>query len=297
MSIISRISEALLFEIRRSVETENLHEFVSKITPIMLNYKSINQLKFILRSLNKKLTSIWAEELFKQNDNHIVVAGILFELAEIWKSNETYFGTLMLKISVSEHWRIREIAISLLTQAITSDFEKFQPLFSEYSQSSDRNQRRVAITAAKRISSLPKKHQSVKIDILNLVESFLYEDNPYVKSVVNDTFSNGFYKNCTDMTEKWVWDVIPKVDDSNAKASILTIFSSNVTQDSMEDALRIIEHFLPDDDREVRNARTNVLRHLSTVNPKGLTKWLETRLDNSNIVEHWAELKTEGLIT
>jgi hypothetical protein len=266
------------------------------LTTIPVNYKSLNQIKNITKTMDIKDTYDWGMRMLDHDTVHKIVGVILLENAKIWERDLIKTRDIIIELAKHDDWRIRKASIDLLRKSIIHAYQEFRDIFVEFLNSDNPFNRRVAISVAKEISSLNEKHNNLKDKILELIDPIIHEQNPYVISVANDTLANGFLKFHGSKTNEWILAKAASAQDIIVKISLLSIYTSVSLVDYIDEALSVVEHFLQEDDERVRNARASTLRAIAKYEPSKLSSWLETRLHIKQAVDHWAELESEGLL-
>lgn len=291
-----QISDEIYDNFRSIISDHNLDKLTELIDSMKINFKVRAKLKPMIQPLNESTCMEWGKKLSRLKVNHIIFSGILFEKISIWSKDDIFTIDLILFLSSSDDWRIRDVSINLLFKGLSNEFNKFKKCFSELTISQDPNQRRVAIRTAKNISSLSTKNDEIKPWIYFKIEKYLYEKDDYVLRATFDTFSTGLIIYCTDLVIDSMDKLIQKGLNTETKINILTAINGLVDNQYVEKLLNLIDYFVLETNEKNKIAQLAVLRTLSRVDSKKVSIWLEERMSLENVVEYWAKLSIEGSI-
>lgn len=292
----SQISDKTYEKFRNSISNQDLNELIELIDTMEINFKVRAKLKPMIQPLNESTCMEWGIKLSKMKVNHIIISGILFEKISIWSKDDIFTKDLIICLSSSDDWRIRDVSINLLFKGLSKEFTKFKKCFTKLTNSDDPNQRRVAIRVTKNISSLSTKNDEIKPWIYLKIEKYLYEKDDYVLRATFDTFTTGLIKNCPDLVIDSMDKLIQKGLNTKTKINILTAINGLVDTKYVEKLLNLIDYFVLETNENNKIAQLAVLRTLSRVDSKKVSIWLEERMSLENVVEYWAKLSIEGSI-
>ena len=132
------------------------------LTTVPVNYKSLNQIKNITKTMNAKDTYDWGMRMLEHEIVHKIVGAILLESAKVWERDLIKTKRIIIELAKHNDWRIRKASIDLLRKSIIHSLTEFEELFVEFLNSENPFNRRVAISVAKEISSLNEKHNNLK---------------------------------------------------------------------------------------------------------------------------------------
>ncbi|MHA2171401.1 MAG: hypothetical protein ACXAB7_16055, partial [Candidatus Kariarchaeaceae archaeon] len=124
------------------------------LTTIPVNYKSLNQIKNITKTMDIKDTYDWGMRMLDHDTVHKIVGVILLENAKIWERDLIKTRDIIIELAKHDDWRIRKASIDLLRKSIIHAYQEFRDIFVEFLNSDNPFNRRVAISVAKEISSL-----------------------------------------------------------------------------------------------------------------------------------------------
>ncbi|MHA2249056.1 MAG: hypothetical protein ACXAD7_01780 [Candidatus Kariarchaeaceae archaeon] len=293
----SRLTEHQVMELENTINEDDFALLVELLKSYPINYKSLSQVRGVVSSMNTTIAHRWGLDLIDIDIVHKITGCILLERAKIWKIDVEKTRGTIIDFALKDDWRIRKAAIDLLKKAIINSYKTYQDIIITFIESDNPFYRRVAISVAKEISTLSEKHNNLKKKLLHLIKDIIYEQNPYVMTVAKDAFANGFLRYFPEETNNWVHSISDELMNEQAISAVLSFYSTPTVLENLDPALKLMEKFLNNESEIVKYARSSVFRQIAKYLPEKLSFWLEARLDNQQIVDHWAELETEGLIS
>ncbi len=285
-----KIERGIIKELEILLRKEDFDKMVDIIDDINLNYKSINQLKQVFSQVTQSHSIKLAKKIWQSKKlNRIILTGILLDRGKIWERDKEFTINAIKKYAISENWQVREVAINLLKYSLIKSYDNYIDLLKSFIKSPNVHLRRVALSTAEAIATYKAKINFFDQEFLELFDSYLQERDSFIISVSTTTFGE-FINNYPDITFKWFEKKINENISNYEKASLLFTFTNPIPKEKVNKALDFIEKTIAIDDDRVKHARSSVLRNLYRYYPTIISNWLESRLKDPNILEHWLEL-------
>lgn len=280
-----------------NVQNQNLENLIALVSNIEnIDFKTVSRLKPSLLSLNSKVAKEWAVQLFELSPNHVVVGGKLFELTKIWNRDVSLTLNVIKKLANGTNWQNREIAIDLLSKSLRDNHSFYSAFFEELINEGSIYERRVAISTAKKISFMGSDYDKLKNWVFNKIKVFIHEEDPFVSSAVYDTYANGFTKRSPEIIFPWIESIISKTPGTKLLIKLLRMLNTVIQIDFVSRVLDILEKTIASDDPKLFTIRSTILKQLCKNYSEKVNNWIEGRMDQIQIVSHWADLAVEGLI-
>ncbi len=221
------------------------------------------------------------------------VGGKLLIVSKYWSHDMEQSKIILKKYSSSPHWQLRDLAAELLAEMTLDLNGEGREVLEQYSKSSEIRDRQLATNAFKHIFKALENWDEYSEIILPLLndDEFLVRNNLayYGLAAVG-------LKYHPDAVIGYIKKLLPHATSPQIREMILSIFTHENASPYLSLALEIVEMFLDDESKAVGRMRSAVLQSYCLQYKADVIKFLENRIDNPKIVDHWAILSADGLL-
>lgn len=208
-----------------------------------------------------------------------------------WETNLEDTKQLIKEFATHRFWQLRDLAAELLANLVI-DLAEEKALLMEYATSSDVKERQMATNAVMLILKLEESVDQYNEVILTLLRD---EDFLVRYSLAYNGFGGVGLKYHPERTIAFIQELAEKYDEEEIKECVLATLTHDLAKEYLEVALKILATYMEDTRNSIRRMRHSVLQNFVHENKEEIQRFLETRIESEEALDHWANLAAAGL--